>query len=373
MAKRDYYEVLGVPRNADEMTIKKAYRRLARAYHPDVNRDDPESEEKFKEVTEAYEILSDPQKRQRYDQFGQLGYEESRYRSPFGFDTFDMFGDVFNMFFGSPFATGTRTRPSSRGSDAGITTVITFEEAAFGTQKEISLESQVRCPGCNGRGSAGDAGLIQCPQCWGTGQVRIHKRTILGDFVSSHTCSQCEGRGEVIERPCPECRGTGRVTQKSKLRIDIPAGISSGSRLKLSQKGNAGFRGGEYGDLYVAVEVLPHEIFTRDGYDVLSEEKISISQAALGAEIEVMTLDGPERLYISPGTQTGETIKLRRKGIPHLNGHGRGNHQVRLVVETPKDLSSEEIKLLRRLAEIRRENVGDGTPDFLQKIKSVFR
>lgn len=383
MTKRDYYEVLGVPRNADNSQIKKVYRRLARKYHPDVNPDDPKAEDKFKEATEAYEVLSNSEKRNRYDMFGHKVFGDS-YRPDYSsvssiFREFG-FGDFFLKsifdFFGEPsFGTRVRTRPetwSIMGDNILERIKISFKQAAFGVKKDLEYDRYEACDNCGGSGSE-DEELKNCPMCNGVGEIRTTRQTILGTMISSTICSKCRGRGKVIAKPCSQCNGEGRVYKKSKFAMNIPAGVSTGTRLKISGKGNAGIRGGAYGDLYVQIEVTPHKQFVRDGYNIFSKKKITFYEAALGSKVMVETLDGKDEIEIVPGIQSGERIKLKSKGIQHLGRNMRGDHIIEIVVETPKKMTKKEIKLIQEIAKVKGLKVGNGTSNFITKLKKAFK
>ena len=345
--KRDYYEVLGIPRNATDEDIKKAFRKLAFKYHPDHNRNG-DAEEKFKEVNEAYQVLADADKRAAYDRFGHGGTEGFFGRGFEGFD-FGGFGDIFDAFFGG--ATSTVRRGPQRGADLSYNTSITFEEAAFGCVKEISILRTEYCASCQGTGAKIGSQPARCPNCNGTGQVRRMQQSIFGRFTNIATCPQCHGEGRIITEPCPSCQGAGKEKRKRHLSIKIPAGVANGNQVRLSREGEAGDRGGPPGDLYVHLTVKPHELFIRDGDDIIYELPINFAQAALGAEIEVPTLDGTTKLRVPAGSQTGEVFKIKSQGIPHLHGRGRGDQFVRLRVVTPESLSKEQRQIFEELAE----------------------
>ncbi|MCS6936537.1 MAG: molecular chaperone DnaJ [Candidatus Bipolaricaulota bacterium] len=359
MAKKDYYTVLGVARNASQEEIKKAFRQLAKKYHPDKGGDP----EKFKEIAEAYEVLSDPEKRAQYDHFGHVGPEQR-----FDFDlrdfrrareAFEEFGfgsaweDIFDAFFGEGLRTRqTRERRRSRaqrGEDLEYRLRINLEDAAFGTQMKLTVPRQVLCPECDGQGMAPGSGRIRCEVCGGRGELHYRQQTLLGSFVNIRTCERCQGTGELIERPCSRCHGTGRVKTESQLSVKIPPGVDTGSRLRLAGEGNAGTEGGPPGDLYIVVEVRPHPIFQRRGDDIYVELPIRFTQAVLGAKVKVPTLDGEETLEIPSGTQPGETFRLRGKGIPHLQGWGKGDQYVVVKIEVPKTVSKRAQELLQQL------------------------
>lgn len=371
--KRDYYEVLGVGRNADDKEIKKAFRHLARQYHPDANRDDPEAEQKFKEVNEAYEVLSDAQKRARYDQFGHAAAQGAEAG---GFGNFEGgfgdlgFDDIFDVFFGGG---GRRTaRREQHGQDLRVEVAIEFADAAFGVKKEIEIPRHELCPTCGGSGAKPGSSPKTCRECGGRGQVEIRRATPFGQFATRQTCPRCGGRGEVIDDLCPECRGRKRVQRTRRLEVNIPAGVDDGIQLRMSGEGEAGLNGGHRGDLYIVVRVRPHAIFTREGQDVRSHVTVSMAQAALGTELEVDTLDGEVNLKVPAGTQNGTLFRLKGRGIPFLRGHGRGDHHVRVLVEIPRNLSPEERDLLIRLAELRGEKISPGEKGFLGRVKDAF-
>ncbi|MDD4898646.1 MAG: molecular chaperone DnaJ [Methanocellales archaeon] len=357
--KRDYYEILGIDKNASQEEIKKAYRRLAKKYHPDINLDKKEKGEKFKEISEAYEILADPDKRSNYDRFGHAAVQDAFGRGGFSWGDFTHFGDIedlfgrdffgggiFDIFFGSNRG---GYRPT-RGVDLRYDLDITLEDAAFGTTKEVEIPRMVKCDSCNGSG-AKTGGLKTCPDCNGTGQKRQERRTAFGMFTSITTCGRCRGEGKTIEAICSDCNGDGKVRRIRKISVKIPPGVDTGSRLRIVGEGEAGTRGGSAGDLYIIVDVKPHEIFKREGNDVICEIPISFTQAALGAEVEVPTLKGKTKIKIPPSTQTGTLFSLKGMGIPHLNRRGNGDQHVKVVVKTPTNLSKEQKELLLKLEE----------------------
>ncbi|MGQ9840635.1 MAG: molecular chaperone DnaJ [Anaerolineae bacterium] len=355
MSKRDYYEVLGVPRDADENAIKSAYRKLARQYHPDVNKSE-DAEERFKEINEAYEVLSDPDKRAAYDRFGhaatQGGFGAGGPGAGFGgFGGFGGFSDIFEEFFGGFTGTRTATRGPARGADLRYDLDITFEEAVFGAEKEIEVPRLETCPQCQGSGAEPGTKPIRCPQCNGTGEVRRAQQTILGQFVTVTTCPRCNGEREIVTTPCSYCRGQKRVRVTRKLVVNIPAGVDDGMRIRLAGEGEPGERGGPPGSLFVVLHVQPHPFFQRQENDILLEFPINIVQAALGAEVEVPTLDGPARLSIPAGTQHGTVFKLRGKGVPILRSNRRGDQLVIVRVVVPEKLNDKQRRLLKELGE----------------------
>lgn len=381
MAKRDYYEVLGISRSASQDEIKKAYRRLALRYHPDKNPDNSkEAEEKFKEVSEAYKVLSDSEKRQIYDQYGHAGLEAEVGAGPgfggFEFDPFKIFeevfgrqsygGDLFGDFFGG--RSRTRAGEAEPGRDLHYTLGIVFDEAAFGAEKDIQIPRHETCSTCTGSGIKPGSQPQTCPTCQGSGYVAISQ----GFFSMTRTCTQCRGRGTIIKDPCRDCRGTGRVKRTRKVKVKIPAGVDHGSRLRLAGEGEAGFRGGPPGDLYIGLRVRSHSIFKRDGNNIVCEVPISFAQAALGAEIKVPTLNGRVRVKIPPGTQTNKIFRLKGQGVPYLRSSGRGDQWVKVVVETPVNLTGEQKELLMKFQELSRDSEQPRIRDFLGKIKQIF-
>ena len=358
--KRDYYEVLGIKKGATDAEIKKAYRKMAQKYHPDMNPGDKEAEAKFKEVNEANEVLSDPDKHARYDQYGFAGVDPN-FNPGFGggsgfggfgsggFGGFDFdLGGIFNDFFGGG-GTQQRRNAPQRGEDIVSKVTITFEEAAFGVEKEIEVARIEDCQACHGSGCAEGTSPETCPDCHGTGSVRTSRQTPLGAFVQTSTCPRCNGRGKIIKNPCPTCKGKGKVRHNKKITVKIPAGIDMGQSVRIRGEGHAGSNGGPAGDLLVAVTIKPHALFTRDGANLRCQIPISFTQAALGAEIEVPTLDGKVRYTVPEGTQSGTTFRLKGKGMPYVGYKTRGDLYVTAVVQTPTNLTSEQKELLRKL------------------------
>jgi len=344
--KRDYYKVLGIDRNATDEEIKKAFRKLAFNYHPDHNHDGG-AEEKFKEVNEAYEVLSDSEKRAAYDRFGHGG-AKGFFGGGFEDFGFGGFGDIFEAFFGGT-TTATRHTPQP-GAALHYVITITLEEAAFGCEKEINISRTENCSLCHGIGCKPGSQPSRCPNCNGTGQVRRVQQSIFGRFNTTTTCSQCHGEGRVIADPCPQCRGRGKEKRQCSISIKIPAGVDEGSQIRLSGEGEAGTRGGSPGNLYITLSVEPHEFFTRDDDNILYELPINIAQAALGVEIEVPTLDGKTKLRVSAGSQTGKVFRLKGKGVPHLRRSGCGDQLVSLFVVTPDSLTQKQRQLFQELA-----------------------
>ena len=374
---QDFYALLGVARGASADEIKKAYRKKARELHPDANPDAPEAEAQFKEVSRAYEVLSDPEKRARYDQFGEAGVGSAAG----GGDPFGMggFGDIFDAFFGgaSPFGGGSRG-PSGppRGRDVETVADIAFEQAVFGCTTEVRVRTAVVCDECTGTGARAGTSPKPCTECRGTGQVRRVRQSMLGQMVTTSACGRCSGMGMVIESPCGTCRGDGRREREMTYTVDVPAGIADGQTLRLGAKGAVGPRGGMPGDLYVHLRVADHPTYQRDGDDLVTDVVVSIAQAALGTELTLATLDGDEVLVVPAGVQFGKEFVLKGRGVPRLaaagRGRGRGDLRARIVVETPTKLSDAERELLRKLAEERGEHVSSGDSGLFQKIKSAF-
>ena len=352
--KRDYYEVLGVEKNASADDIKKAYRKLAMKYHPDRNPDNKEAEEKFKEAAEAYEVLSDDDKKARYDQFGFAGVDPNygggqggAYGSGFGgFGDFGDLGDIFGSFFGG----GSRSSQNSprRGENVGARLELTFEEAAFGCEKEVAVQRIENCSACSGSGSA-DGVIETCSMCRGSGQVRTTQNFMGMQMQSTTVCPQCNGRGKMVKTPCNTCKGKGKVRRTQKIRVKVPAGVDHGQSVRVRGEGCVGYNGGPNGDLLAEIYIKRHPIFSRQDYTVLCEVPISFAQAALGAQIEVPTIDGKVKYDIPEGTQTGTTFTLREKGIPVVNSRRRGDQRFTVVVETPTKLTKEQKELLRKL------------------------
>ncbi len=366
-AKADYYELLGVTRTAAADEIKKAFRRLAMQFHPDRNQEDG-AEARFKQISEAYEVLSDPEKRAAYDRYGHAGLDFGR-----GFEGTDFggFGDIFDAFFGGT-TTGRRRREAQRGGDRRADIELTFEEAAFGTEREIEVERIERCQRCAGSGSEPGSSPQRCPACDGTGEVRRSSRSVFGQFVNIATCGRCHGEGNVVTDPCQECRGQGRERKSRQLEVNIPAGVNDGSRMRLSGEGDTGLQGGPPGHLYVYIGVAPHEVFSRQEEDLIFDLEMNPAQAALGFEAEIPTLDGePTALKVPAGTQSGRVFTVKGKGIPRLHGGGRGDLLVRTEITVPTDLSDEQRALLHQLAESFGTPVG-GDKGLFGKLKDAL-
>lgn len=374
----DYYELLGVSRTATDDELKKAYRKRARAVHPDANPDDPQAAEQFKELSKAYAVLSDPDQRARYDRFGEAGVGGA---GAGGQNFEDLFGggglgDIFDAFFGggggSPF--GGRRGPSGppRGQDMEVVVSIDFEQSVFGAQIPVELKLPQTCDTCDGSGAGEGTKPVTCVECDGAGQVRRVRQSVLGQMVSTSPCPRCGGMGEVITTPCETCRGEGRVTADKTYTVDVPAGVVDGSTLRLTRRGAAGPRGGGAGDLYVHLRVRPHDRYRREDDDLVTEVPISIAQASLGTTITLPTLDGDEHLVVPAGTQPGHEFVLRGRGVPRLQTRGRGDLRAIVRVEVPTKLSDAEAGLLRQFAEGRGEAVGEGGTGLFSKIKSAF-
>lgn len=371
-AKRDYYEVLGLSKTASPEEIKKAYRQKAKKFHPDVNKEDENASDKFKEVAEAYEILSDEQKRSAYDQFGHAAFDPNRMGAG-GFGGADFggtggFGDIFDLFFGGG---GQRRRGPQRGADREMRLDITFEEAVFGTEKEFHLMRVEDCDKCGGSGAEPGTQPKTCGQCQGSGQVRSIQNTPFGRFESSRACGQCNGTGKIIEKPCSTCKGQGKVKRRRTINVRIPAGIDTGARLRIQAEGEEGTLGGPPGDLFIVVVVKPHTRFQRDGYTLWLEQEINIVQAALGAEIEIDLLGGDShKLIIPEGTQPGDIVTVKNKGIPHLNSHRYGELKVRIKVQIPTRLNKRQKELLAGFYNEQEEK--DAKKGIFDKLKDVM-
>ncbi len=385
MAKRDYYEILGVDKNATKDEIKKAYRKLAMKYHPDKNKGNKEAEEKFKEASEAYEVLSDPEKRKLYDQYGHAGVEGSFGGDGFNWDNFthmsdieDIFGSeglggFFESIFGGGFSSHRRYHEHvNRGEDLRISISLTLEEIATGVEKTIKISVKDVCPHCNGTGSK-DGKVQTCPQCNGTGKIRHVTRSIFGHMQSVTTCPTCHGEGKVILNKCSYCGGEGRISKVKKIKISIPAGVEDGQYIRMSGQGNVGKHNGPRGDILVMIREKEHKIFERRGQDIICEYPISFSQAALGAEILVPTLTGKIKMKIPPGTQSGKIFRLKSMGLPYLNKSYKGDLYVRVVVVTPTKLNSEQKELFRKLAKYENvQNLKPGKTSFMDKLRDFF-
>jgi molecular chaperone DnaJ len=377
--KRDYYEILGVNRGATEEEIKKAYRKEAKKYHPDLNPGDKEAERKFKEVNEAYEVLSDSQKRARYDQFGHAGVDPNfgaGGAGAGGFGGFDFgdLGDIFEGFFGGGFGTSRRANPNAprRGNDIHTSYTIGFFEACKGVKKEIDITKMDTCSECHGSGARAGTHANTCPDCSGSGQVRITQRTPLGSITTTRTCSRCGGKGKIIEQPCPKCSGSGRMRVAKKIVVDIPAGIDDGQTISLRGQGDNGINGGPPGDLNITISVRPDALFRREGYDIWCEIPITYTQAVFGDELTVPTIDGKVKYTIPEGTQPGTVFRLRGKGVQRLNGRGTGDQFVEVTVEVPKNLTKAQKDALKLFEESLTEKQYEKRKGFFDKIKDMF-
>ncbi len=388
MQKRDFYEVLGVSRNASQEEIKKAYRKLAVQYHPDKNPDDPKAEKKFKECAEAYEVLRDPEKRQRYDRFGHEGMRSSDFG---GFrdvdDIFSAFGDIFGGSFGGSifeevFSGGRsrgsrgRTYTGTSGSDLKIRLKLSLEEIAHGAKKKLKIKKYDRCSTCDGSGASGSDGYRRCEYCNGSGEIRQVSRSVFGQFVNITPCANCGGSGKILSIPCKSCDGEGRKQNEETVEVSIPAGVSEGQYLTLRNQGNAGRRGGPAGDLLVVIEEAHHDKFIRRGDDIIFDLLVSYPTAVMGGDVEVPTLNGRVRMKVDPGSPSGRILRMRGKGIQHLNANGAGDQLVRINVWVPKKLSTKEKELIRELEKFRnihpKESDQTENKSFFEKIKDVF-
>jgi molecular chaperone DnaJ len=373
-SRQDYYEVLGVPRNASTEDVKRAYRRLAFQYHPDHNKDEG-AEEKFKEVTEAYEVLSNPEKRAAYDRYGHTGAPGFGR----GFEGFDVggFGDLFDTFFGGA-ATKTRRAAPQNGADLRYNLTISFEEALFGCEKEIEIMRTEVCSLCRGTGCKLGSQPLRCPVCNGTGEVRRSQRSIFGQFINVTPCHRCHGEGKIITDPCPHCGGQGMERCSRNIAVKIPSGVDDGITIRLSGEGDCGSRGGAPGNLYVTLSVQQHEFFKREGDDIIYDLALNFAQAALGDEVQVPTVDGGFTLKVPPGTQTDRKIRIKGRGVPHFRGHGRGDQIVKVYVATPQSLDEAQMRLLRELAKtlgpatMPQESDSDKEKGFFEKVKNAF-
>ena len=386
--KRDYYEVLGVDRNADDAALKKAYRQLAKKYHPDVNPGDKEAEAKFKEATEAYSVLSDPAKRKQYDQFGHAAFENGGGGGAGGFGGFDFsgsdMGDIFGDIFGDLFGGGSRRRPNNgptKGANLRARVNITFEEAVFGCDKELEITLKDECTTCHGTGAKPGTSPVTCPRCNGEGQIVYTQQSMFGMVRNVQTCPDCHGTGKIIKEKCSACRGTGYTSSRKKIQVSVPAGIDNGQSIRIREKGEPGVNGGPRGDLLVEVNVARHPIFQRQDMNIFSTAPITYAQAALGGNVKISTVDGDVVYTVKPGTQTDTRIRLKGKGVPSLrNKNIRGDHYVTLVVQVPTGLNEEAKEALRRFDEAcgnrPAESKGDGSEkkkkSFMDKLKETF-
>lgn len=378
--KRDYYEVLGVQKGASDDEIKKAYRKMAKKYHPDVNPGNAEAEAKFKEANEAYEVLSDSQKRARYDQFGHAGTDPNGFGGGGfggfgGFDDMDI-SDIFGSFFGGGFGGGSSSRRRNgprKGSDISESVLLSFEEAAFGVKKQVKIYRVEDCDECNGVGAKDANDRQTCPVCGGTGEVRTTQRSPFGQFVNVSPCNNCGGSGTIIKNPCAKCKGKGKIKRSRTIEVNIPAGINHGETVSLRGQGNAGTKGGPAGDLYITVSLKRHPIFTRNGSEVYCDVPITFVQAALGAEIEIPTIDGMMKYEIPEGTQSGTSFRIRGKGIKNLRSGVRADQIINVIVEVPKNLTNEQKQALEKFGEVTNDKNYKQQKGFFEKIKENFK
>ncbi|GIM28097.1 chaperone protein DnaJ [Clostridium polyendosporum] len=352
MANRDYYEILGLEKGASDDEIKKAFRKLALKYHPDRNQDNKEAEERFKEINEAYQVLSDPQKKAQYDQFGTADFGAGGG----GFEGFDFggmggFGDIFETFFGGGFGGGGRRNGPSRGADIEYTLTLNFEEAVFGVDKEISITRSENCESCKGTGAKSGSAPKSCPKCGGSGQVRSQRQTPFGNFISTSACDRCGGTGQIIDDPCLECKGKGKVRKTRKISVKVPAGVDTGNVMPLRGQGEHGANGGPPGDLYLRINVMSSKTFKRSGFDIYIDYHLSMAKAALGTEIKVPTVDGDVKYTVPAGTQPGTLFRLKGKGVPRVNSSGRGDQYVNIIVDVPKNLNDKQKEALKLFME----------------------
>ncbi len=372
----DLYALLGVGPDASDDEIKRAYRARARELHPDTNQGDPAAEARFKQVSVAYEVLRDPERRARYDRFGPEGVFGSQPGAGGGFGFEGGLGDIFEAFFGQMGGAGVRRRGPQMGADAEVRLDLEFAEAVFGARKEISVRLPATCATCEGRGTAAGTEPVTCTDCQGSGELRRVRQSLLGQVVTSVACSRCSGTGEMIPNPCADCRGEGRRIQENTFTVEVPAGVEEGSTLRLADRGAAGQRGGPSGSLFVHLAITPDPRFERQSDNLHTTLTISVAQAALGAETDIETLDGPQHLTIGPGTQHGHIERIRNLGVPHLRGRGRGDFYVHVLVETPTDLTSEQDELLRQFAASRGETVSapgsGGGEGVFSRLRSAF-
>lgn len=376
MAKKDYYEILGLQKGANDDEIKKAFRKLALQYHPDRNAGDKEAEEKFKEINEAYQVLSDPQKRSQYDQFGTADFNGGGFEGGgFDFSDFGGFGDIFDSFFGGGFSGSSRKRRNGpeRGADIEYTVSLTFNEAVFGVEKEININRSEKCEHCEGTGAKPGSHPKTCDKCGGTGQIKIQRNTPLGNFVSMSTCDKCGGKGTIISDPCSFCGGSGRTRKQRKIKVNIPAGVDTGNVLPLRGQGEHGINGGPSGDLYINIKVAPHSVFKRKDFDIYIDTHISFAKAAMGTEIKVPTIDGDVKYEIPAGTQPGTVFRLKGKGVPRVNSYGRGDQYVNVVVDIPKSINQKQREALMAYMAASGDTEETTKKSFKDKIKDSFK
>lgn len=351
MANKDYYEVLGLTKGASDDEIKRAFRKLAVQYHPDKNKGNKEAEEKFKEINEAYQVLSDPEKKARYDQFGTADFQGG-FDGFGGFDFADMgFGDIFDSFFGGGFSSRRRKDAPQKGDDIEVIMRLTFEEAVFGAEKEISISRNETCETCRGNGAKPGTSPVTCDKCSGTGQVRVQRNTPLGSFVSTSYCDKCGGKGKLINDPCTTCKGKGKERKHRKIKVNVPAGVDNDNIIPLRGQGEHGVNGGPPGDLYIGLKVGSHPVLKRKGVDIYIDTHISFAQAALGTELKVPTVDGDVKYTVPQGTQPGTIFRLKGKGVPKVNSSARGDQYVNVIVDVPKKLNEKQVEALELFME----------------------
>ncbi len=368
----DHYETLGVARDATDEELKRAYRKKAREYHPDANPGDADAEARFKELSAAYEVLSDPERRSRYDRFGTDDMRASGMSDPFG----GGLGSIFDAFFGDAnfgFGSASQHRGPPAGENLETHVELDLHDVVFGVEREVSVRTAVRCETCDGSGAAEGTSVVRCSHCSGSGQVRKVRQSMLGQMVTAAACEVCGGLGEMIESPCTDCDGHGRQLKRRTYNVEVPAGVDDGTTLRLTGRGAAGPRGGPHGDLYVQVRVRPHPRLHRNGNDLIHELHVPFTQAALGARLDYETLDGSETVVIPKGTETGAVLRLRGLGVPRVNSFGRGDLLIQLVVDVPDDLTDEQEDLVRQLAELRGEEVAEPSEGLLGRIRNAFR
>lgn len=379
MAKKDFYEVLGLEKGASDEEIKKAFRKQALKYHPDRNPGDKVAEEKFKELNEAYQVLSDPQKKAQYDQYGTTDFNGGGFEGGFDFSDFGGFGgfgDIFDSFFGGGFSGGGRRKNGpQKGDDLEYSLNLTFEEAVFGCEKEINITRSESCDTCSGTGAKKGSHPKTCDKCGGTGQVRVQRNTPLGSFVSMSACDKCSGKGTIITDPCPDCKGKGKVRKQRKIKVKVPAGVDTGNIMPMRGQGEHGANGGPAGDLYVGIRVASHSTFKRKGFDIFIDTHISFAKATLGTELKVPTVDGDVKYDVPAGTQPGTVFRLKGKGVPKVNGHGRGDQYVNVVVDIPKNLNQKQKEALVMYMEASGEiPEGEGSKkSFIDKLKDSLK
>ncbi|NCC83625.1 MAG: molecular chaperone DnaJ [Clostridia bacterium] len=373
--KRDYYEVLGVAKNATEEELKKAYRKTAKKFHPDLNPDNAEAEAKFKEANEAYAVLSDPEKRQRYDQFGHAGVDQQGF-DPSGFGGFEDLGDIFSQFFGGGFGGrgASRQNAPTRGQDIRYRITLDFMEAAFGTKKVINVSLEDTCETCNGSGAKPGTDVKTCGRCHGSGQVQERQQSIFGTVMTSRACPECQGSGKIITEKCTSCNGRGRKQRSKSLTVNIPAGIDNGESLTLRGEGEPGYNGGPNGNIYLVIQIKPHDVLRREGYNTFCTVPVTFAQAALGAEIEIPTIDGPQHYELKEGSQPGDVITLKGKGIPYINRNNvRGDAFATIDLEVPRKLNEEQKRMIREFDKTTSSSNYSKREGFFTKLKSLFK